>query len=402
MNKPPLHGKTIVLGVSGSIAAYKAADLTSRLVQLGAAVEAALTPAATEFVTPLTFQSLTHRPTVTDLFDPSSEMGIDHVALAKRTDLLIIAPATANIIAALAHGLAGDPVTTIALSTDAPIIVCPAMEHSMYHHPATQDNIDRLRERGAFFVEPASGRLASGLTGSGRLADVDVIIGTVRHVLARDGDLLGRRIVVTAGGTREAIDPVRFITNRSSGKMGHALAEAARDRGADVTLITTVPVAKDVAVGIDVRPVSTAVEMHETVEQVVHDADALVMAAAVADYRPETSAKHKLKKGDLSSSEWELTLVRNPDILASVDAPPIKIGFAAETENLLANAREKLRAKNLSLIVANDVAAPDSGFDVETNRVTIVHASGQVEELPTLRKSDVAHELLTRLKRLLD
>lgn len=396
-----LHGKTVVLGVSGSIAAYKAADLTSRLVQQGATVEVAMTPAATQFIAPVTFQSLSHRPTVTDLFDPSSEMGIDHVALAKRADVFVIAPATANIVAALAHGLAGDPVTTIALSTGAPIIVCPAMEHNMYNHPAVRDNLQLLRDRGATIVEPETGRLASGLMGTGRLASVDVIVGTIRYVLARSGDLHGRRIVVTAGGTREAIDPVRFITNRSSGKMGHAVAEAARDRGAAVTLVTTVPVAADVAVGVDVRPVTSAVEMQQAVEAAVADADALIMAAAVADYRPETVAEKKLKKRDRSASSWELTLVRNPDIIASIDKPVIKIGFAAETDNLIDNAREKLESKNLSMIVANDVTAPDSGFDTETNRVTILHATGQVEELPTLPKTDVAHELLDRLKLLM-
>lgn len=402
MKVQSLHGKTVVLGVSGSIAAYKAADLTSRLVQSGAAVEVAMTPAATQFIAPLTLQSLSHRPAVTDLFDPSSEMGIDHVALAKRADVFVIAPATANIVAALAQGLAGDPVTTIALSTDAPVIVCPAMEHNMYHHPAVQDNLELLQERGVTIVPPESGRLASGLTGTGRLASIDVIVGTIRHVLGKNGDLHGRRIVVSAGGTREAIDPVRFVTNRSSGRMGHALAEAARDRGAAVTLVTTVPPAADVAVGVDVRPVTSAVEMQRALEEAVSDADALIMAAAVADYRPETAAQQKLKKRDRSSAAWELHLVRNPDIIASLDGPFIKIGFAAETENLLENAREKLKSKNLAMIVANDVTAPDSGFDTDTNRVTIVHATGQVEELPTMPKVDVAHELLNRLKRLLN
>lgn len=400
--KRGLNGETVVLGVSGSIAAYKAAELTSRLVQLGAAVDVAMTPAAAQFVAPLTFQSLSHRPVLTNLFDPSSEIGIDHVALAQRADVFVVAPATANIVAALAQGLAGDPVTTIALSTDAPMIVCPAMEHNMYNHPATQENLDTLRERGVTIVEPGSGRLASGLTGKGRLAELDVIIGTIRRVLGRSGDLAGRRIVVTAGGTREAVDPVRFITNRSSGKMGHAVAEAARDRGADVTLITTARVPADTAVGVQVRSVTSAEEMQAEVLEAVKGADALIMAAAVADYRPETVAEQKVKKRDHQSSAWQLRLVRNPDILASVDGPAVKVGFAAETEDLLANAREKLEAKNLALIVANDVTAPDSGFDTDTNRVAILHATGQVEELPTMPKIDVAHELLDRVKRLLD
>lgn len=401
MMKRVLDGKTVVLGVSGSVAVYKAADLTSKLVQLGAAVEVAMTPAATQFVAPLTFQSLSHRPVLTNLFDPSSELGIDHVALAQRADVFVIAPATANIVAALAHGLAGDTVTTIALSTDAPMIVCPAMEHNMYNHPATQENLQTLRQRGVTIVEPASGRLASGLVGQGRLADLDTIVGTIRRVLGQSGDLAGRRLVVTAGGTREAIDPVRFITNRSSGKMGHAVAEAARDRGARVTLITTAPVSPDTAVGVDVRTVTSAQEMHDAVTEAVQDADALIMAAAVADYRPEAAAEHKIKKHDHASSDWSLRLVRTTDILASVETPVVKIGFAAETENLLTNAREKLESKNLALIVANDVSTADSGFDADTNRVTFIHASGQVEELPLMPKTAVAHQLLDRVKRLL-
>ncbi len=267
MSGRALEGKTVVLGISGSIAAYKAADLTSKLVQLGATVDVAMTPAATQFVAPLTFQSLTHRPTMTNLFDPRSDLSIDHVAAAQAADVFVVAPATANIIAALAHGLAGDPVTTIALSTPAPIIVCPAMEHHMYNHPATQNNLETLKSRGVTVVEPGSGRLASGLVGQGRLADLDTIVGTIRWVLGRKGDLAGRRIVVTAGGTREAIDPVRFVTNRSSGKMGHAVVEAARDRGADVTLVTTAAVPADVAIGVDVRPVTSALEMYEAVQR---------------------------------------------------------------------------------------------------------------------------------------
>lgn len=401
MSGRALEGKTVVLGISGSIAAYKAADLTSKLVQLGATVDVAMTPAATQFVAPLTFQSLTHRPTMTNLFDPRSDLSVDHVAAAQAADVFVVAPATANIIAALAHGLAGDPVTTIALSTPAPIIVCPAMEHHMYNHPATQNNLETLKSRGVTVVEPGSGRLASGLVGQGRLADLDTIVGTIRWVLGRKGDLAGRRIVVTAGGTREAIDPVRFVTNRSSGKMGHAVVEAARDRGADVTLVTTAAVPADVAIGVDVRPVTSALEMYEAVQEAVRGADALVMAAAVADYRPASPADKKLKKQDNDDTGWQLELVRNPDIIASVNGSFIKVGFAAETDDLVDNAKKKLLAKKLSFIVANDVTAPDSGFDKDTNRVTIIHASGNIEQLPTLPKTDVAHALLDRVKRLL-
>lgn len=401
MSRTGLSGKTVVLGVSGSIAAYKAAELASKMVQQGATVHVAMTPAASRFIAPLTFQSLTHKPAITNLFDPTSDIAVDHVALAQQADVFVVAPATANIVAALAHGLAGDPVTTIALSVDAPVVICPAMEHNMYDHPATQANLAVLKERGAVVVEPASGRLASGLTGKGRLADLDVILGTIRHVLGRGGDLAGRRIVVTAGGTREAIDPVRFITNRSSGKMGHAVAEAARDRGACVTLVTTAPVPAHLSPGVDIRSVASALEMQAAVEDAVRDADALIMAAAVADYRPAAAAQHKLKKRDDESGFRTLELVRNPDILASVTGPAVKVGFAAETQDLVANARKKLAAKRLAMIVANDVTAPDGGFDADTNRVTIIHASGQIEELPTMPKIDVANHLLDRVKRLL-
>ena len=401
MSRPPLSGKTIVLGVSGSIAAYKAAELTSRLLQLGAAVQVAMTPAAARFVAPLTFQSLTHRPVITDLFAPTSDIAVDHVALAQQADAFVVAPATANTVAALAHGLADNPVTTLALSVSAPMILCPAMEHNMFDHPATQANLALLKQRGAVIVEPEEGRLASGLVGKGRLADLDVIIGTVRHVLGLSGDLAGRRIVVTAGGTREPVDPVRFITNRPSGKMGHAIAEAARDRGARVTLITTTPPPVQAAAGVDVRRVATALEMQAAVAEAVRGADALIMAAAVADYRPAAAAPQKIKKRN-ADGVLELRLVRNPDILASVDAPVVKVGFAAETENVLENARAKLLEKGLAIIAANDVTAPDSGFDADTNRVTIIHASGDVEALPTMPKIEVAHALLDRVKALLD
>lgn len=398
----PLNDKHIVLGVSGSIAAYKAADLASKLVQTGAIVDVALTKAATAFIGPLTFQGLTHRPVITDLLDPGSELAIDHIALAKRADALLIAPATANIIAALAHGFASDAVTATALATEAPIIVCPAMESRMYTHPATQANLRTLQGRGVIVVQPESGRLASGLAGIGRLADVATIIGTLRLVLGRQGDLAGRHIVVTAGGTREPIDPVRFIANRSSGKMGHAVAAAAKDRGARVTLVTTVPVDKETAVGIDVHEVATADDMQKALANVLSlGADALVMAAAVADYRPAQIAEHKLKKRDQDGEKLSIELVPNPDILAETTGATIKIGFAAETDDLVANARAKLKPKGLHMIVANDVSEPESGFGTDTNRVVFVYPSGDTELLPLLPKINVAHELLDRLLGLL-
>lgn len=399
MSRHPLSGKNIVLGVAGSIAAYKAAELASRLVQVGAQVDTVMTREATAFVAPLTFQALTHRPVIADLFDPRSELAIDHVAVAKRADAILLAPATAQLIARLAAGMADDAVTATVLAAAAPVVICPAMETNMYRHPATQANLARLKEWGAVVVEPASGRLASGAEGIGRLADPGTILGTLRWVLGRNGDLAGRRVVVSAGGTREAIDPVRYITNRSSGKMGHALAAAARDRGAQVTLVTTVAPDPETAAGVDVRRVESALDMLSAVQGAVQSADALIMAAAVADFRPESAAAHKVKKGDADA--WTLRLVRNPDVLASVSGPFIKIGFAAETRDIRENALSKLKAKGLHMIVANDVSEPGSGFESDTNRVTIFHADGRVEELPLLPKLEVAHRVLDRLVELL-
>lgn len=414
-----LAGKHVVLGVSGSIAAYKAADIASKLVQGGAVVDVILTEAAATFVGPLTFQGLTHRPVITELLDPRSELGIDHVALAKRADAMLIAPATANTLAAMAHGFAQDALTTTALATEAPIIVCPAMENRMYTHPATEKNVATLRERGVVVVEPEVGRLASGLSGVGRLADTGVILGTLRSVLGQGGDLAGRHIVISAGGTREPIDPVRYIANRSSGKMGHAIAAAARDRGARVTLVTTAPVDGDTAVGIDIRSVATALQMQteiraaldeatpsetasaETAPSATTDAAALppvlIMAAAVADYRPTTTSDQKLKKDPKTTDGLTLELTRNPDILAETAGAIVKIGFAAETENLVEHAQRKVAAKSLDMIVANDVSAPDSGFGTDTNRVVFLHKDGKIEPMPLLTKAQVAHELLDRL-----
>src|SRR5439155_18582850 len=291
----PVRDRYVVLGVSGSIAAYKAVDLASRLVQAGARVDVVMTAAATQFVTPLSFGSITHRPVVDDLWDRHSELAIEHVGLAKRAAAVLVAPATADLLAKMAHGFADDALLTTLLDTRAPIVVAPAMEHDMYGAPATQENVARLQARGVVFVEPEEGRLASGLSGRGRLADPAVILGTLRQVLGRDGDLAGRRVVVTAGGTQEPIDPVRLITNRSSGKMGYALAEAARDRGAAVTLITA-PVALTPPACVAVVPVGAALAMRDAVAAAVRDTDALIMAAAVADYRVARPAEQKIKK----------------------------------------------------------------------------------------------------------
>jgi phosphopantothenoylcysteine decarboxylase/phosphopantothenate--cysteine ligase len=393
-----LNNKRIVLGVTGGIAAYKAAMVCSQLVQGGALVEVVMTEAAQKFITPLTFQALTHRPVYSDMFDIPPGQNIPHIALADAADLLVIAPATAHTLAKLANGLADDLLSAIALATPAPLLLAPAMETDMWRHPATQANMDKLRAWGASVVGPAAGRLASGAMGQGRMVEPEEIIGAVRVALGRRGDLAGWRIVVTAGGTREAIDPVRFISNHSSGKMGYAVAVAARDRGAAVTLITTAALPNPF--GVEVIHLDSAEQMLGAVLEATRQADLLVMAAAVADFRPESIAGHKIKKrGDAEGLVLEL--VRNSDILAEVAVqkaagygPRLTVGFAAETEDLLANARGKLERKKLDLIVANDVSANDAGFAVDTNRVTLLFKDGRVEALPLLSKMEVAERIL--------
>jgi phosphopantothenoylcysteine decarboxylase/phosphopantothenate--cysteine ligase len=399
-----LPGKRILLGVSGGIAAYKAAALSSRLVQGGALLDVVMTEAARQFITPLTFQALTQRSVYTDMFAIPAGENIPHIKLAKEADLLIIAPATANTLAKLAVGLADNLLTAVALATDAPLLLAPAMETGMWGHQATQANVATLVERGATIVGPATGRLASGRSGAGRMAEPDEIVEMAQVVLARGGTLAGRRVVVTAGGTREPIDPVRLITNRSSGKMGYALALSARDRGAQVTLIATLTPWPE-PLGVEVVRVETALQMRQAVLDALPGSDALVMAAAVADYRPETAAQQKIKKGEESLT---LRLVRNPDILAEVAGereatghPRVVVGFAAETANLLENARAKLEKKRLDLIVANDVSAADSGFAVDTNRVTLLSADGGVEALPLLSKAEVAERVMDKVAGLL-
>jgi phosphopantothenoylcysteine decarboxylase/phosphopantothenate--cysteine ligase len=399
-----LPGKRILLGVSGGIAAYKAAALSSRLVQGGALLDVVMTEAARQFITPLTFQALTQRSVYTDMFAIPAGENIPHIKLAKEADLLIIAPATANTLAKLAVGLADNLLTAVALATDAPLLLAPAMETGMWGHQATQANVATLVERGATIVGPATGRLASGRSGAGRMAEPDEIVEMAQVVLARGGVLAGRRVVVTAGGTREPIDPVRLITNRSSGKMGYALALSARDRGAQVTLIATLTPWPE-PLGVEVVRVETALQMRQAVLDALPGSDALVMAAAVADYRPETAAQQKIKKGEESLT---LRLVRNPDILAEVAGereatghPRVVVGFAAETANLLENARAKLEKKRLDLIVANDVSAADSGFAVDTNRVTLLSADGGVEALPLLSKAEVAERVMDKVAGLL-
>ncbi|MCX7912535.1 MAG: bifunctional phosphopantothenoylcysteine decarboxylase/phosphopantothenate--cysteine ligase CoaBC [Dehalococcoidales bacterium] len=392
-----LKGKTIVLGITGGIAAYKAADLASKLTQAGARVETVMTEAAQKLISPLTLRNLTHRPVVTDMFTMASEYSEEHIALAEAASAVVVAPATANTIAKLAAGIADNMLTCVVLATEAPVIVCPAMNDVMYRNPVTQENLSRLRARGFTIVEPEYGRLASGKLGRGRLPETARIIEAIEQVLVRKEDLKDKRLVITAGGTREPIDPVRHIGNRSSGKMGYAIAEAARARGARVSLISA-NVSLPEPAGVEITRVNTADEMKEAVERAVKDADVLIMAAAVADYRPEKMLPAKIKKEDAETIV--LKLVRTPDILGSVRGNFIRVGFAAESEDVIANAKKKLTAKGLDLIVANDITAPGSGFDADTNRVVIIDRDGNTQELPLMSKREVAEKILDRVKEL--
>jgi len=392
-----LSNKTIVLGITGSIAAYKAAAIASQLTQAGAKVNVIMTKEAIQFISPVTFRAITSRPVVTEMFDLASEFSIGHVSLAKAADIVVIAPATANIIAKLAAGIADDMLCCTVLATKAPVLIAPAMETNMYNNPVTQDNLSKLKARDFVIIAPATGWLASGKEGPGRLADINDIISGICQVLERGGDLAGKHIVVTAGGTQEPIDPVRYISNRSSGKMGYALAEAARDRGAKVILVTA-PISLPEPAGVDVVKVGTAQEMRQAVVKVTPQADALIMAAAVADYRPIKAAKDKIKKGEAGLT---LKLECTPDILGSVKGNFIKVGFAAESNNLVKNAKQKLQQKGLDFIVANDITASDSGFGADTNRVTIIDREGKVDSLPLMLKREVADKVLDRVVELL-
>lgn len=401
MPNTPLHNKRILLGVSGSIAAYKAADLASKLAQAGAQVDTILTRAATQFVTPLTFQSVTGRRAYTDADLWGNEAHVLHVGLAHAADLLVVAPATANTLAKLAQGQADSLLMVTALAATCPLLLAPAMDGGMFEHAATQANLRLLIERGATIVGPEEGHLASGLVARGRMTEPLVLLGRIRQLLAKAGPLQGRKVVITAGGTREAIDPVRYLSNHSSGKQGYALAQAALDNGADVVLITTTA-ALPAPAGARLVTINSAEEMLAAVIHECADADALIMAAAVADFRPAEVATQKIKKQATGAPTIEL--VRNPDILAAVaqqrqarGRPHVVVGFAAETENLLENAQSKLEKKHLTLIVANDVSASDAGFAVDTNRVTLLGADGTRITLPLLSKQAVAQEVVARI-----
>ena len=392
-----LAGKNIVLGVTGSIACHKALDLASKLTQAGALVDTIMSYGATRFITPLAFRSITHRPVVTDTFDPDSELSVEHVALAQRAEIVVVAPATAHFIAKAAAGMADDPLTTTILATTAPVMVAPAMDGHMYDNLATQENLSRLKNRGFTIVGPAIGHLASGLEGMGRLVETPELMGHISSILGRNGPLAGYTVVVSAGGTQEPIDPVRVITNRSSGKMGYAIAETARDRGAGVILIAAPTVLSNPA-AVQVVPVGNAREMQDAVLDAVTNADALIMAAAVADYRPTAAASRKIKKG---AETWSIQLAENPDILDESKGSFVKVGFAAETGDLLENARDKVSKKSLDLIVANDVTGEGSGFGSDTNKVLLIDRSGTVEDLPLMSKHEVAGRILDRVTLLL-
>lgn len=393
--------RRILIGITGSIAAYKAADLASKLTQAGAQVEVILTEAALQFVHPITFQSVTGLRAYTDSDLWGSEAHVLHIGLAGRTDLLIIAPATANTIAKLAHGQADSLLTVTALAARCPLLIAPAMDSGMFEHPATQANIKILEERGVVIVGPAEGRMASGLIGKGRMVEPVEIMGHIRRVLGREGPLAGQKVLVTAGGTHEPIDPVRVIANRSSGKQGFALAQVALDLGADVTLVTG-PVHLSAPVGAHRIDVTTATEMRDAVLSAIEGTDALLMAAAVADFRPVETVKSKIKR---RKGLPEVQLESTDDILGLVtshsDAPKVVVGFAAESQDMIDNARAKLEEKGLDMIVANDITAADSGFAVDTNRVTLIQADGVLEELPLLSKIEVAEEIMERVVKLL-
>jgi phosphopantothenoylcysteine decarboxylase / phosphopantothenate---cysteine ligase len=398
-----LTGKHILLGVTGSIAAYKAADLASKLTQAGALVDVILTGAGEKFISPLTFQSVTGRRAYTDPDLWGDEAHVMHVSLGKTADLLVIAPCTASTMAKLAHGIADNLLTVTALAATCPILIAPAMDGGMFDHPATQENLKTLQSRSVLVAGPATGHLASGLSGVGRMIEPTEISGHIRAALGKSGKLAGKRVVVTAGGTQEALDPVRVLTNRSSGKQGYALAQAAIDAGADVTLITT-PTALTPPVGTKVVHVKSVQEMLDALLN--ESADALIMAAAAADFRPKKAAKEKMKKRD---GIPQIQLEAAPDILKTVAGSggekkrfKVMVGFAAESQALLENASEKLQSKGLDFIAANDISASDAGFAVETNRITLLFKDGTREDLPLTSKTEAAEKIIEHIARLVE
>ncbi len=388
---------TVVIGITGSIAAYKAPMIASALIKRGVEVYAAMTKAAKEFITPLTLETICARPVASELFSRQAPFDVEHISLAKRADVFLVAPATANFIAKMAAGIADDFLSSTILATRASILVAPAMNTNMWQNPVTQANVKTLMERGAEFILPEEGRLACGDEGAGRLAEIDDIVGRVMAKLNQKRDFEGRRFLISAGPTREAIDPVRFLSNRSSGKMGYALAEAALKRGAQVTLVSG-PVALDAPYGAERVSVTSAGEMHAAIMDRLGSADVLIMAAAVADYTPIAApSAQKLKKGE----NIALELVRTKDILMDAAARKkdgqLFAGFAAETNDVERYALDKLARKGLDLIAANDVSREDAGFEVDTNAVTVFHANGARKDLPLAGKRIIADGILDEI-----
>lgn len=396
-----MNNKTVVLGVTGGIAVYKACDLVSSLRKLGIEVHVIMTKSASEFVTPMTFQTMSQNFVTLDMFEEPKTWDVEHIALAKKADVFVVAPATANIIGKMANGIADDMLSTTLMATRAPILVAPAMNTNMYSHPVTQENINKLERLGYKFVEPASGRLACGDEGKGKLAPVEEILKEILKLLnPREKDLEGKKVLITAGPTMESLDPVRFLTNRSSGKMGYAIAKAAVARGAKVTLVSgktnqTPPVGLDQFI-----PIESAVDMYKAVMENLESSDIIIKSAAVADYRPKNVSDKKIKKTD---GDLVIELERNPDILMEVGkkkGSKVLVGFAAETNDLIENATKKVQKKNLDFIVANDLTKEGAGFGVDTNIVKILHREGKIEELPIMEKEALADEILDRAKAL--
>ena len=391
-----LKDKSVVVGVCGGIAAYKVVEVVSRLKKLGADVDVIMTANAQKFVTPLTFRSLSHKPVVTDMFEEPEYWDIKHISLAQRADLFLIAPATANIIGKMASGIADDMLSTTILATKAPVLIVPAMNYDMYANEVVQRNIEKLRELGYFFMEPETGVMAEGSSGKGRLPEPATIVDTAVNLLNPVCDLKGLKVLVSAGPTREDLDPVRYISNYSSGKMGYAVAQAAAERGAQVVLVSG-PVSLEVPRGVKLISVTTACEMHDAIMNDFAGCDAVVMAAAVADFRAAELSALKIKKKD---DEFVVRLEKNPDILkelGSIKGDKILVGFCAETDHLVENALTKIDAKNLDIIVANDVTMEGAGFGTDTNIIKIIKRDGSIADLPLMTKLEAAHRVLNEI-----
>ena len=394
-----LVGKNILLGVTGGIAAYKAVEIVSRLRKAGAAVHVIMTEGATKFVAPLTFREISGNPVVHAMWDEPKTWNVEHIALAQWADCFVIAPATANMIGKIANGIADDMLSTVVMAATSPVMIAPAMNTNMYHNPITQQNISKLRHLGYHMIEPAAGMLACGIEGVGRLPEPVAVVEAIQSIFSAQADLKGKKVLITAGGTREPIDPVRYIGNRSSGKMGYDLAEAAVKRGAEVVLVSG-PVSLTPPAGVQFISVETAQEMRAAVLAEFADSDIVIKAAAVADYRVSCQSSQKIKK---TNEPLLLVLEKNPDILAElgrIKTQQILVGFAAETENLIAHAAEKLQRKNADLIVANDVTQRGAGFNADTNIVKLLYKNGKVEELPQMAKKKLADVIFDKIRNL--